>query len=582
MRYLALAIDYDGTLARHGHVDEPTLAAIGKLRESGRKLILVTGRELGELLGVFPRIDLFDRVVAENGALLYRPEAREEKPLAEPPPEAFVAELRRRGVNPMSVGRSIIATWEPHQNTVLDVIRELGLEWHVIFNKGAVMVLPSGINKATGLAAALQELGLSAHNTVGVGDAENDLAFLSSCECSVAVANALQSVKDRADIVTQASHGAGATELIEQLIADDLRQYGPDLRRHAVLFGKRDDGTEERIDPYGLCVVIAGTSGGGKSRMTTGFLERLAEPGYQFVIIDPEGDYSSFEGVVVLGDPHRAPTVEEAVDLLSSPRQNAAINLLGLSLEHRPAFFATLLPRLQDMRLRTGRPHWIVVDEAHHLLPTTWKPATLSLPQELQGMLLVTVHPESVSPAVLKSVDVLYAIGERVDQTIAGLAHAVDQAPPAIIGPTSLKKGEALAWWRRTDQPPYRIRSLPSRAEHSRHSRKYAEGSLGPERSFYFRGPDGKLNLGAQNLVIFLQMAEGVDDETWMYHLRRGDYSTWLREGIKDDDLGAEVETIEKTMAGANPKESRNTVRAAIEKRYTLPSLGAASGLIEK
>ena len=146
MRYLALAIDYDGTLAHHGHVDEPTLAALGKLRESGRKLILVTGRELGDLLRVFPRIDLFDRIVAENGALLYRPEIREEKPLAESPPEAFVAELRRRGVSPISVGRSIVATWEPHQNTVLDVIHKLGLEWHVIFNKGAVMVLPSGMN----------------------------------------------------------------------------------------------------------------------------------------------------------------------------------------------------------------------------------------------------------------------------------------------------------------------------------------------------------------------------------------------------------------------------------------------------
>jgi HAD superfamily hydrolase (TIGR01484 family) len=577
MRYLALAIDYDGTLAHHGHVDEPTLAALGKLRGSGRKLILVTGRELGDLLSVFPRIDLFDRVVAENGALLYRPESREEKLLAESPPEAFVAELRSRGVSPISVGRSIVATWEPHQNTVLDVIRELGLEWHVVFNKGAVMVLPSGMNKASGLAAALEELRLSVHNTVGIGDAENDLAFLSACECSVAVANALQSVKDRADIVTRGPHGVGVTELIEQLVADDLRQYGPALGRHAVLFGKRDDGTEERIDPYGLSVVIAGTSGGGKSRMTTGFLERLAEPGYQFVIIDPEGDYTTFEGVVVLGDPHRAPTVEEAIDLLSSPRQNAAINLLGLSLEHRPALFAALLPRLQEMRGRIGRPHWIVVDEAHHLLPTTWKPATLSLPQELQGLLLVTVHPESVSPAALKSVDVLYAIGDRVDQTIAGFARAVEQAPPAVP-PTSLRKGMALAWWRRTDKPPYRVGNVPSRAEHNRHSRKYAEGDLGPVRSFYFRGPEGKLNLQAQNLVIFLQMARGIDDETWVYHLRRGDYSKWLREGIKDDDLGAEAESIEKRMVDADPKESRAAIRAAIEKRYTLPSQAASSG----
>lgn len=69
------------------------------------------------------------------------------------------------------MGRVIVATWEPHQTTVLEVIRELGLELHVIFNKGAVMILPSGVNKATGMAATLDELGLSPHNTVGIGDA---------------------------------------------------------------------------------------------------------------------------------------------------------------------------------------------------------------------------------------------------------------------------------------------------------------------------------------------------------------------------------------------------------------------------
>ena len=218
MRYLALATDYDGTLAHDGRVDEPTLAALERLRESGRKLILVTGRELDELLGIFPQIDLFDRVVAENGALLYRPETREEKVLGERPPDAFVEALRERGVEPISVGRVIVATWEPHETAVLEAIRDLGLELQVIFNKGAVMVLPSGVNKATGLAAALDELGLSPHNVVGVGDAENDHAFLTLCEFAAAVANALPMLKERADLVTRGDHGAGVVELIDQLI----------------------------------------------------------------------------------------------------------------------------------------------------------------------------------------------------------------------------------------------------------------------------------------------------------------------------------------------------------------------------
>ena len=218
MRYLALACDYDGTLAQDGLVDEPTLAALERLLASGRRLILVTGRELPELQKTFPHLDLFERVVVENGALLYRPGTREEKTLAEPPPQAFVRTLKERGVGPLSVGRVIVATWHPHETTVLETIRDLGLELQVIFNKEAVMVLPAGVNKATGLAAALKELGLSPHNVVGVGDAENDHAFLSLCECAVAVANALPMLKEKADLVTDGRRGAGVAELIGRLV----------------------------------------------------------------------------------------------------------------------------------------------------------------------------------------------------------------------------------------------------------------------------------------------------------------------------------------------------------------------------
>lgn len=232
MRYLALACDYDGTLAHDGRVDEETIAALNRLRESGRKLILVTGRHLEDLLNVFPEIDLFERVVVENGGLLYRPATREEEPLGEPPPEEFVKALQERGVDRLAVGRVIVATWEPHETTVLEQIRNLGLEHQIIFNKGAVMVLPPGINKASGLKVALSELGLSPHNAVGIGDAENDHAFLSVCGCVVAVANALPMLKERVDFVTQGERGAGVIELIDKMIASDLAELEPKLTRH--------------------------------------------------------------------------------------------------------------------------------------------------------------------------------------------------------------------------------------------------------------------------------------------------------------------------------------------------------------
>lgn len=569
MRYHALACDYDGTLALEGRVNEHTVAALERLRDSGRRLILVTGRELEDLLGVFPHVHLFERVVAENGALLYRPATREITLLGEAPAEELITALRQRGVQPLSIGRGIVATWHPHETVVVEVIRDLGLELQVIFNKGAVMVLPSGMNKATGLKAALHELGLSSHNTVGVGDAENDHAFLSLCECSVAVANALPALKERVDWVTSGDHGAGVAELIDQIVAADLGELEPLLKQHHITLGTREDGQEVHLPLYGVSVLLAGSSGSGKSTLAAGILERLVEQGYQFCIIDPEGDYSTFEGVVVLGDPQRAPSVDEVLTLFENPEQNAVVNLLGIALEHRPMFFKSLLPRLQELRARTGRPHWIVVDEAHHLLPAVWEPASLVLPQALHGMLLITVHPNHVSPTVLSSVGMILAVGEAPEQTIRAFAETLGQSVPAL-SPTALAPGEALFWARRTGADPYWFRSVPPRAERRRHLRKYAVGELGPDVSFYFHGPEGKLNLRAQNLVLFGQLAEGIDDATWLYHLHRGDYSRWFRDIIKDEDLAAEAVRIEN-LTEVSPQESRRLLKAAIEQRYTAP-----------
>ena len=570
MRYYALATDYDGTLATEGRVDEATLEALKRLRNSGRRLILVTGRELNDLFEVFPQVDLFERVVAENGALLYRPATRETKRLAEAPPARFANTLRDRGVAPLSVGEVVVATWTPHEKTVLDVIRELGLELQVIFNKGAVMVLPSGINKATGLAAALEELGLSPHNVVGVGDAENDHAFLNLCECSAAVANALPALKEQADLATQKSRGAGVTELIDRLLASDLAELEPRLQRHEILLGRRAEGEEVRLKPYGVSVLLAGTSGGGKSTLATGFLERLSERGYQFCIIDPEGDYQNFEGAMALGSPARAPTVEEAIQLLEKPNQNAIINLLGIAREGRPSYFEGLLAALMELRARTGRPHWIAIDETHHLLPASRAPALLTVPKALQGLLLITVHPDHVARAVLASVDLIVAIGSTPQETIRAFTAALSESAPSVPS-VSLGAGEAIGWWRRPKREPFWFQSIPPRAERRRHLRKYAEGELPPDRSFYFRGPDGKLNLRAQNLILFMQLAEGVDDATWMHHLRQGDYSRWFRRMIKDDQLADEAAKIEGAR-DLSAEESRARIREKVEARYTHPA----------
>jgi len=237
--FLALATDYDDTLARWSKVEPATLRALQLVRDSGRRLILVTGRTLPDLQSVFPEIGIFDFVVAENGALLFEPAKNEQTLLAEPPTSHFLRRLKQLRISPLSVGRAIVATREPNETAVLTAIRDLGLELQIIFNKGAVMVLPSTINKATGLRTALTRMGISAHNVVGIGDAENDYEFLAACGCAVAVDNAVPALKEAADWVTHA-RGSGVVELAHLLVEYDLQtpqfpapRLGPILRSAA-------------------------------------------------------------------------------------------------------------------------------------------------------------------------------------------------------------------------------------------------------------------------------------------------------------------------------------------------------------
>lgn len=218
----ALATDYDGTLATRGVVADATLAALQRLKASGRKLLMVTGRELPDLRRVFAGLALFDMVVVENGALLWRPATGEERQLAPSPPPAFLAALRAHNLQPLNVGRSIVATADEYAPLVEQTIRELGLGWRTILNKDSVMSLPVGVDKASGLAAALDELDLAAAEVLGVGDAENDLVFLAACGVSAAVANALPDLKAAVDIVTPEPEGAGVAWLIDRLLEEPV------------------------------------------------------------------------------------------------------------------------------------------------------------------------------------------------------------------------------------------------------------------------------------------------------------------------------------------------------------------------
>ena len=571
MYIICLATDYDGTLAHDGVVESATVDALVEFKRSGRRLVLVTGRALPDLVAAFPHVDLFDRVVAENGALLYNPATRQERPLAPEPSPEFVALLRAKGVAPLSVGRSIIATWEPNQTAALEAIRELGLELQIVFNKGAVMILPAGINKASGLKSALDDLSISAHNVVAVGDAENDHAFMQFAGYAVAVANALPTVKAEADLVTRAARGAGVVELIGLLIERDVDAFAPFKEHGLVQAAVRADDQAVFIRPHGGGALIAGLSGGGKSSLATALIEGMLARGFQVCVFDPEGDYGNLSAAVSLGDAKAPPRLSEMIKAIERPGQSVVVNMLAISVEERPAAFRGFVGALAEMHARTGRPHWIVVDEAHHVLPAG-RDANAAAAPVGPPAILVTVDPEAVAAHALEGVDDLFAVGTKPAETIRAFCKALSIAPPALPAPPQ-EAGRALLWRRRSSKPPEFVAPRAPVAKMERHTRKYAEGELGEDKSFFFRGPDNALNLRAQNLTIFLQMADGVDDRTWLHHSAAHDVSRWIREAIKDEGLAAEAEQIE---AAPHAEASRKAMREAIERRYTAPTATGA------
>lgn len=565
MYFLALAADFDGTLAEHGAVRSETVRALRELKASGRKLLLVTGRELVDLRHAFAELDLFDRVIAENGAVIYDPATAEQRAIAPAPPAAFVQALVERHVEPISVGHSIVATWHPHEATVLQVIQEMGLELHIVFNKGAVMVLPANVNKLSGLCAALTELDIAPLNVVAVGDAENDHAFLHTCGCSAAVANALPAVLHSVDIKLKGDHGAGVVELTHRIMQEDSRLLPS--RRRSIMAGVDRLGNPVWLEPE-QTVLIAGTSGSGKSHFATLLTERMVAGKFEFCIIDPEGDYLRIRDAVVIGSSSEPPVTEEALRLLLRSGVNVVINALALNLEERRRLFATLLPSIRALRGRSGRPHWLMVDEAHHALSMVEQQLARHLPHGLPATILITVDPAWLAQEVLQSIDVVLTFGTGAAQAMASFAARRHLVLPAEIPP--LERDEMLCWVPDSGLPIRAVRHDAPRQAHDRHTGKYALGDVGEPRSFYFRGPDGKLNRRARNLAEFLRIANEIDDAAWQHHLHAGDYGSWFRNVIMDETLAQQADAIAGSE-NLNARESRKRIGDAVRERYLIP-----------
>lgn len=559
MHFLALAVDYDGTIAENGNVPEHVCTALASLKASGRKLLLITGRELQALKHHFTQLDLFDLVVVENGALLYDPRTDTEELIADSASTALVERLRDKGVSPLSVGRSVIATWHPFEDAVISSIRELGLELQMTFNKDAIMVLPTGVNKASGLSAALLRLGICELNVVGVGDAENDHAFLAICGCAAAVNNAIDSIKARADICLSQDHGRGVCELIDMLLQKDAALVP--VERIGVQLGRTADARKVWLPPESVLLVI-GNSGSGKSSYVTWLTERMVEAHQGFCIIDPEGDYLSLDGAVTVGGLTTPPTTEESLHHLLQARLNVVVSTLALDPAARVQLFGELLPFIQQLRSSTGRPYWMVVDEAHYMLPhcAAWPPGFLAN----MGAIIVALDFDQVCPSLLDAVDVLVTLGSTARELVQRYAQHTQRRCPEFPARSSAPDYFCL-WDVRHGGDVVLMAQQQPEQKHHRHSGKYAVGDVGAWHAFYFPSLDQR----ASNLAEFLSSLARLDDPAFRQHRKAGDFSNWFREVIRDDVLANETRLLEND-ASVPLRDAQEQIAHLVQSRYHL------------
>lgn len=559
MHFLALAVDYDGTIAENGNVPEHVCTALASLKASGRKLLLITGRELQALKHHFTQLDLFDLVVVENGALLYDPRTDTEELIADSASTELVERLRDKGVSSLSVGRSVIATWHPFEDAVISSIRELGLELQMTFNKDAIMVLPTGVNKASGLSAALLRLGICELNVVGVGDAENDHAFLAICGCAAAVNNAIDSIKARADICLSQDHGRGVCELIDMLLQKDAALVP--VERIGVQLGRTADARKVWLPPESVLLVI-GNSGSGKSSYVTWLTERMVEAHQGFCIIDPEGDYLSLDGAVTVGGLTTPPTTEESLHHLLQARLNVVVSTLALDPAARVQLFGELLPFIQQLRSSTGRPYWMVVDEAHYMLPhcAAWPSGFLAN----MGAIIVALDFDQVCPSLLDAVDVLVTLGSTARELVQRYAQHTQRRCPEFPARSSEPDYFCL-WDVRHGGDVVLIAQQQPEQKHHRHSGKYAVGDVGAWHAFYFPSLDQR----ASNLAEFLSSLARLDDPAFRQHREAGDFSNWFREVIRDDVLANETRLLEND-ASVPLRDAQEQIAHLVQSRYHL------------
>jgi len=572
MKFVALALDYDGTIAVDGVFDPAVREAVAEARRRGIVVILVTGRQLPDLHRVAGDLTCFDVIVGENGAVLEFPSSGRHVVVGHAPTPTFLQELTRRGV-PFAAGESVVEADANWAATILEVIRSLEEPLILTFNRGRLMVLPQAVAKSTGLRHALLALRVSIHNTVAIGDAENDHDLLEACEVGVAVEWGSAALRAVADEVIAGTGPSAVADYIRRVSQQPRLSVGQMGRRRLIL-GRQHNGDEVSLAVRGRTILIAGEPGTGKSWLAGLICEQSILQGYCVCIIDPEGDYRSLEAlpsVITLGGDDPPPHARELLRALRHPDVSVIIDLSKLSHREKREYLRTLLPLLVTLRRSTGLPHKILLDEAHYFL--SGPDSSHLIDPELAGYILVTFRVSGLAPAIRMTGDAVVMVTRETDRDEAKiLLQMCRPRPCAAVSPDvfrDLQTTEAalLPGAEEAHGQVRRFQLAPRLTSHVRHRTKYLDMPVPDAQAFVFTS-DGKPGARARTLKELTGLLAALPADRLAGHLRRHDFSRWVEEMFHDRPLAAHLHTVEARVESDDVRDVADAVWQAIRARY--------------
>ncbi len=562
-----MAFDFDGTLAVEGKVPVELVSALERCRDSGHALFLVTGRRF-ETVSLGRLAELFTGIVWENGAVLaHRASGELYLPFGQLNPRLLKA-LADAGI-PFERGLAIAATWCPHEQAVYQVLGAHGGEASIEYNKGALMVVPPGTSKGTGLERLLALCGFSARNLAAFGDAENDLSMLTLAEVAVAVQDAVPAVCEVADVVADKPGPAGVLEVLERYPLAGRYLDVPLRRDRPILLGQDDAGRDVTIPASRLAgrnLGVFGDSGTGKSWMVGLLAEGLHHEGYQVLLIDPEGD---FRGLQVLprflaleGDAASLPSPPAVVSLLDAAGVSVVLDLSRYPVSQRNAYIAELVRVLRPLRERKYRPHWIVLEEAQQsLLSADGDVAAGILPLlEGGGWAFVSYRPDRLDQAVLREMHHCLLTRMTEPESVQAVQTHCKTCGTGSVNMAALAPGSALL----CGGPVVRLRPAIRRVPHTRHHYKYLDVPLPPEKRFRFRDARTDLGKEAASLYELLHLLPSLPIASLEYHDQRQDLVRWVESALGDTELAARLRKLSnRQLQGEELREAfRQTVAA--------------------